>query len=111
MSSINFVIGNTYTKISDSCAALDRTGFYRKVHDWILYVDVLLAVDDDDDAADLIRKVEFNLGCTFDPSTTMRFLLASLALVAPHASAFVAPPPRSSSSRWSHSRAGPTTTT
>ncbi|KAL3777619.1 hypothetical protein ACHAW5_006770 [Stephanodiscus triporus] len=56
MSSINF----------NSQATLDRTGIHRKVHDWILYVNVLV-VDDNDDNADLIKKVEFNLGRTFDP--------------------------------------------
>ena len=63
MSSVNFVIGNTYAKINKSRAKLDKTGIYRRVHDWTLYVDIL----GDDGDEDIIKKVEFNMSA-LDPS-------------------------------------------
>ncbi|KAL7525844.1 hypothetical protein ACHAXR_003055, partial [Thalassiosira sp. AJA248-18] len=62
MSSVNFIIGNSYAKINYSRAELDSTGKHRKVHDWTLYVDILGR------DADLVKKVEFNMGKTFSPS-------------------------------------------
>ena len=56
MTSVDFVIGNTYTRLSDSTAKFDKTGTHRRVHEWTLYVDVPSSDD-----ADLIRKVEFNM--------------------------------------------------
>ncbi|KAL7546453.1 hypothetical protein ACHAWF_009785 [Thalassiosira exigua] len=62
-SSVNFVIGNTYSKIDPSSRAKwDRTGNYRKVHDWTLYLDVLGG------NADIIKKVDFVVeSTTFNP--------------------------------------------
>mmetsp|Transcript_24419 Transcript_24419/g.52653 ORF Transcript_24419/g.52653 Transcript_24419/m.52653 type:complete len:450 (-) Transcript_24419:3462-4811(-) len=65
MSSVDFVIGNTYAKIRNSRAKLDSTGTHKKVHDWTLYVDILSTEEDD---ADLVKKVEFNMNSTFTPS-------------------------------------------
>lgn len=56
MTSVDFIIGNTYTRLRDSTAKFDKTGTHRRVHLWTLYVDV-----PSNDDADLIRKVEFNM--------------------------------------------------
>jgi hypothetical protein len=56
MTSVDFVIGNTYTRLRDSNAKFDKTGTHRRVHEWTLYVDVPSSDD-----ADLIRKVIFNM--------------------------------------------------
>lgn len=65
-SSISFIIGNTYAKRCESRAELDKTGRHRKIHDWRLYVDILAG------DPDLISKVQFDLGSTFDPSKFTR---------------------------------------
>jgi hypothetical protein len=64
-SSINFLIGNTYTQLPNSRAQWDRTRTHRKIHEWILYVDILSSSESD---ADLVKKVEFNLGGSFEPA-------------------------------------------
>ncbi|EED93873.1 predicted protein [Thalassiosira pseudonana CCMP1335] len=61
MSSIRFVIGNTYTKLSDHRAQYDSTNNHLKVHNWTIYVDVF------GNDADLIKKVEFDMGPSFTP--------------------------------------------
>ena len=61
MSSIRFVIGNTYTKLSDQRAQYDSTNNHLKVHNWTIYVDVF------GNDADLIKKVEFDMGPSFTP--------------------------------------------
>ena len=63
--SIDFVIGNTYERVSNSVAKLDRTKTFRKVHDWTLYVDFRAF---NDEHADLVQKVIFDLGSNFTPS-------------------------------------------
>jgi hypothetical protein len=55
--SVDFVIGNTYIRLKDSNAKFDFTKTHRRVHDWTLYVDVI----GDDNSADLIRKVQFDV--------------------------------------------------
>jgi hypothetical protein len=56
MTSVDFVIGNTYARLSDSTAKFDKTGTHLRVHEWTLYVDVPSSDD-----ADVIRKVEFSM--------------------------------------------------
>lgn len=63
--SVNFLIGNTYTQLPNSRAQWDRTRTHRKIHEWTLYVDILSSSESD---ADLVKKVEFNLGGSFEPS-------------------------------------------
>ena len=65
MSSINFRIGNTYTSLPNSRAQWDRTRTHRKIHEWTLYVDILSMSESD---ADLVKKVEFHLGGSFEPT-------------------------------------------
>mmetsp|Transcript_16491 Transcript_16491/g.35637 ORF Transcript_16491/g.35637 Transcript_16491/m.35637 type:complete len:453 (-) Transcript_16491:138-1496(-) len=64
MSSVDFIIGNTYSKIRQSNAKWDSTRTQRRIHDWTLYVDILGSEAD----ADLVKKVEFNMGSKFTPS-------------------------------------------
>ena len=64
MSSVKFIIGNTYTQLPVSRAKWDKTGTYRKIHDWTLYVEILSTSSSD---ADLVKMVEFNLGGSFEP--------------------------------------------
>jgi hypothetical protein len=59
--SVEFVIGNTYTRLKDSNAKLDITKTHRRVHNWTLYVDVIIPAYGDDHDADLIRKVQFDM--------------------------------------------------
>ena len=60
---VSYVIGNTYERLSEHQAAFDRTGNYKKIHDWQLYVDIL------EGDASVISKVVFDLGPSFSPST------------------------------------------
>mmetsp|Transcript_4142 Transcript_4142/g.11296 ORF Transcript_4142/g.11296 Transcript_4142/m.11296 type:complete len:342 (-) Transcript_4142:648-1673(-) len=64
LSSAEFMVGNTYNRLNEDDAQLDRTNTRKKIHDWSLYVDV---VNDSD--PDLIQNVEFDLGPTFKPQT------------------------------------------
>jgi len=63
MSRVDFVVGNTYRTIPLENAKLDRTGQYKKVHDWVVYVDVL----GDEAQKDAIDYVTFGMGQTFQP--------------------------------------------
>jgi hypothetical protein len=56
-----FVVGNTYNRIPEENAALDRSKQHRKVHDWTVFLDV---VDGDKDS---IAFVTFDMGPTFSP--------------------------------------------
>eukprot|EP00977_Amphora_coffeiformis_P018625 scaffold6611_cov150-Amphora_coffeaeformis.AAC.6 len=51
-----FVFGNTYQRLPNDVAPLDRTGRFRKVHDWVLFVDFPPGGDA------LVEKVTFDLG-------------------------------------------------
>ncbi|KAL7438985.1 hypothetical protein ACHAXH_004792 [Discostella pseudostelligera] len=64
MSSVKFIVGNTYTQLPISRAEWDKTGTHRKIHDWTLYVDILSTSSN---GADLVKMVEFNLGASFEP--------------------------------------------
>lgn len=61
---VQFVVGNTYSKVPLSEAKLDRSGNNRKIHDWKLFVDV---VGGNADA--LVERVSFDLKSTFSPTT------------------------------------------
>ena len=61
--SVDFIVGNEYRRLPHSMAKLDRTGCFRKVHDWTLYVDVL------EGDPDLIERVVFDLGPSFSPES------------------------------------------
>lgn len=63
--SVRILIGNTYKRLEEDSAPLDRSGSNRKVHDWTLFVDV---VGNAAEAADLIEMVTFDLGASFQPS-------------------------------------------
>ena len=58
---VSFVIGNTYAKLDNAAAKLDKTGKHLKVHDCTLYVEII------NGDIDLIKKVEFHMGRTFSP--------------------------------------------
>ena len=62
--SVRFQIDNTYTRINRRYAPRDRSGQYVKVHDWVLFVNVL----QQDESPDIIERVSFDLGSTFQPS-------------------------------------------
>ena len=64
MSSVQFIVGNTYRRVPLSDAKMDRSGTYPKTHDWTLYLDVLEGSD-----PDLIERVTFDLGSSFSPPT------------------------------------------
>ena len=55
-------VGNTYRRLSDDGAPFDRSGTMRKVHDVTIYADAM-----SEDESDLIEKVVFDLGPTFQP--------------------------------------------
>jgi hypothetical protein len=61
---VQFVVGNTYSKVPLSEAKLDHSGKYRKIHDWTLFVDVIEGNPDD-----VIDHVSFDLGPSFLPRT------------------------------------------
>jgi len=56
-----FVVGNTYREIRRADAKLDRTGTYRKIHEWCLYLGVIGGNPDS------IQSVKFGLHATFSP--------------------------------------------
>jgi hypothetical protein len=61
MSSLLFVSGNDYKEIPDSRAVFDRSGNFPKVHDVTVYVDIVQG------NPNLVEKVMFDLGSTFEP--------------------------------------------
>lgn len=61
--SATIVVGNTYQRLRDSEARMNRSSTHRKVHDWVLFVDVVQG------DPDLIQSVEFDLGGSFKPRT------------------------------------------
>ena len=58
---VYFVVGNTYKSIPPRLAKYDRSRNHRKIHDWICYVDVITG------DPDVIERVTFDLGHTFQP--------------------------------------------
>lgn len=58
---VEFIVGNTYQRLPRHRAHLDRSGNYAKIHDWLLYVDVI------EGNPDVIDKVTFDLGSSFVP--------------------------------------------
>lgn len=55
--SVEFAVGNTYRRLDESEAALDKlTGGHLKIHDWVLYFDVLPGSD-----PDIIDRVTFEM--------------------------------------------------
>jgi hypothetical protein len=66
-SSVPLVIGNTYERIyPDHAAKWDRSRTMRKVHDWVLYVDVPAT------GKEIIDRVTFRLGPSFEPNDYVR---------------------------------------
>jgi hypothetical protein len=66
-SSVPLMIGNTYERIyPDHAAKWDRSRTMRKVHDWVLYVDVPAT------GKEIIDRVTFRLGSSFEPSDYVR---------------------------------------
>ncbi|CAB9524180.1 Putative amidoligase enzyme [Seminavis robusta] len=61
MTSVVYTVGNTYQLIPSHRAKLDRSGQHRKTHDWTLFVDIL------EGDPDVIQRVTFDLGSTFQP--------------------------------------------
>jgi hypothetical protein len=55
MSSVKFVVGNTYREIPQGNAKLDRTHKFRKMDDWTLYVDIV------EGNVDTIQHVAFDM--------------------------------------------------
>jgi hypothetical protein len=53
--SVDLVVGNTYQKLLESKAKLNRKGTLKKVHDWVLYVDIIQGDHN------LIEKVQFEM--------------------------------------------------
>jgi hypothetical protein len=53
---IHYALGNTYALLPIHSAPLDYTKRHRKVHDWILYVDILPGSD-----PDLVDRVTFDM--------------------------------------------------
>ena len=60
--SLQFIVDNTYKKLSTNEAKLNKTGEHYKVHDWTLFVDVVAG------NPDLIERVCFQFGDSFSPS-------------------------------------------
>jgi len=60
---VDFVVGNTYTRIPVLEAKLDRSRKYKKIHNWTLYLDVLRG------KSNVVERVTFDLGPSFHPQT------------------------------------------
>jgi hypothetical protein len=56
-----FVIGNTYKRIPEENAKFDRTGAFRKVHEWSVYLDVV------EGFSSVIARIDVDLGMGFIP--------------------------------------------
>ena len=54
--SIHYALSNTYTRLPTTTAPLDYTQRHRKVHDWVLYVDILPGSN-----PDLVDRVTFEM--------------------------------------------------
>lgn len=62
MSSVDFIVGNSYNEIPKSKAKKDKSGQYSKIHDWTLFLDII------NGSPDIIERVQFDLGSSFSPS-------------------------------------------
>jgi len=60
---VQILVGNIYQRLSPSNANLDRSGVHKKIHDWILYVDIVAGDEE------IIDRVSFDLGASFQPQT------------------------------------------
>jgi Putative amidoligase enzyme len=58
---VHYTVGNTYKEIPPHRAKMDRTRRFKKIHDWTLFVDIL------EGNPDLVHRVTFDLGSTFQP--------------------------------------------
>lgn len=59
---VKFSIGNTYKRLSQHEAPLDRTGRHRKIHDWTVFVDIHVG------DVDIINNVSFDMNSSsFSP--------------------------------------------
>mmetsp|Transcript_17872 Transcript_17872/g.20347 ORF Transcript_17872/g.20347 Transcript_17872/m.20347 type:complete len:498 (+) Transcript_17872:75-1568(+) len=68
--SVHFLVGNTYSRVPNVQAEFDRSGTYKKIHDWTLYVDVLISSSsstENENKLNLIDRVSFDLGSSFTP--------------------------------------------
>lgn len=55
--SVEFALGNTYKRLDEADASYDKlTGRHLKIHDWVLYIDVLPGFD-----PDIISEVKFEM--------------------------------------------------
>ena len=61
--SVRFVVDNTYKSIPQDKAKYDKSGTYLKTHEYTLYVDVIKG------DPDLIERVLFDMGSSFNPPT------------------------------------------
>jgi len=61
-STVQYSIGNTYRRIPDQSARLNRKGTNLKIHDWVLFVEIIHG------NVNLIQNVRFELGRSFRPS-------------------------------------------
>lgn len=59
----SFVIGNTYQRLPESKAKYNRKGSLKKIHDWVLYVDIVQGDHH------LIERVEFGMDKSWEPRT------------------------------------------
>eukprot|EP00980_Cylindrotheca_fusiformis_P016165 scaffold4805_cov136-Cylindrotheca_fusiformis.AAC.20 len=62
MERVEIVVGNTYEKIPGHLAKFSRRTRIKKVHDVVVFVDIVNGGN-----PDVIEKVSFDLGSTFDP--------------------------------------------
>jgi len=61
-STVLYRVGNTYQQLSEQTARLTRNGKHKKIHDWVLFVEIIHG------DVDLIHDVRFELGSSFQPS-------------------------------------------
>eukprot|EP00957_Ditylum_brightwellii_P208235 15356428-Ditylum_brightwellii.AAC.1 len=72
--SVYLVVGNTYQRLPDSEARLNRDGTHRKVHDWVLFVDIT------EGNSELIKSVEFKLHPSFKPRSYLKTTPVNIVL-------------------------------
>lgn len=69
MTRLQLYIGNTYRRLPESEAPWDRSKRFKKVHDYTVFVDVLIPSQGEADALEkAIDRVTFDLGSTFQGS-------------------------------------------